>query len=164
MLYSDCGKATGILMTGIPTTVKSSFQKTTAPLSRFQNYLSVGGNLLDRLVVDPNSNNILFFGVRSGNGLYTSSDYDSTWSRVSGLSSIGNYAPDPTDSTGYNIDLIGRYCGISFKSTVTRNATGVEYENRSMVTGNGLASRIGPTPAHRLSQRFGACGAGLVAF
>ncbi|KAF8922364.1 glycoside hydrolase family 74 protein [Mucidula mucida] len=72
----------------------------------------VGGNMPgrgmgERLVVDPNSNNILLFGARSGNGLYTSLDYGRSWSHVSGLSSVGNYAPDPTDSTGYNNDLIG---------------------------------------------------------
>ncbi|KAF9036412.1 hypothetical protein BDZ89DRAFT_1222401 [Hymenopellis radicata] len=104
MLYSDCGKPTGMYTNDwdpnnsqirISEDYGASFTVSELPFK-------VGGNLLGRGL-----NNILFFGARSGNGLYTSSDYGSTWSRVSGLSSIGNYAPDPTDSTDYNNDLIG---------------------------------------------------------
>ncbi|MBE0343373.1 xyloglucanase, partial [Paenibacillus sp. 28ISP30-2] len=48
----------------------------------------VGGNMPgrsmgERLTIDPNKNNILFFGARSGNGLWKSSDYGATWSKVS---------------------------------------------------------------------------------
>ncbi|EMD41812.1 glycoside hydrolase family 74 protein [Gelatoporia subvermispora B] len=72
----------------------------------------VGGNMPgrgvgERLVVDPNSNNILFFGARSGNGLWKSTDFAQTWSKVETFTATGNYVPDPTDTTGYNSDPIG---------------------------------------------------------
>jgi len=38
----------------------------------------------ERLMIDPNSTNILFYGTRSA-GLYKSSDYGSTWSKVAGF-------------------------------------------------------------------------------
>ncbi|KAI0274685.1 hypothetical protein BC834DRAFT_965184 [Gloeopeniophorella convolvens] len=72
----------------------------------------VGGNMPgrgvgERLAVDPNSNGILFFGARSGNGLWKSTDYGSTWTQVKGLPNAGTYVPDPTDTSGYNSDKIG---------------------------------------------------------
>ncbi|OCH96472.1 Oligoxyloglucan reducing end-specific cellobiohydrolase [Obba rivulosa] len=72
----------------------------------------VGGNMPgrgigERLAIDPNSNNILFFGARSGNGLWKSTDFAQTWSQVESFTATGNYAPDPTDTSGYNSDLIG---------------------------------------------------------
>ncbi|KAG7450325.1 Oligoxyloglucan reducing end-specific cellobiohydrolase [Guyanagaster necrorhizus] len=81
----------------------------------------VGGNMPgrgmgERLVVDPNNNAILFFGARSGNGLYKSTNYGSTWSKVSSLPSAGTYVPDPTDTTGYNSDIIG-ISWVTFDST-----------------------------------------------
>uniref|UniRef100_A0A0W0FZM1 Glycoside hydrolase family 74 protein n=1 Tax=Moniliophthora roreri TaxID=221103 RepID=A0A0W0FZM1_MONRR len=53
----------------------------------------IGGNMPgrgmgERLAIDPD-NNILFFGVRSGNGLWKSSDKDKTWSKVSSLPNTG---------------------------------------------------------------------------
>ncbi|KAJ3506061.1 hypothetical protein NLJ89_g7083 [Agrocybe chaxingu] len=72
----------------------------------------VGGNMPgrgmgERLVVDPNSNNILFFGARSGNGLWKSADYGATWAKVSSFTSTGTYIPNPSDSSGYNSDRVG---------------------------------------------------------
>ncbi|KAF9535842.1 Oligoxyloglucan reducing end-specific cellobiohydrolase [Crepidotus variabilis] len=74
----------------------------------------VGGNMPgrgmrvpERLAIDPNSNNILFFGARSGNGLYKSTDYGVTWAKVSSFTNTGSYIADPTDTTGYNNDKIG---------------------------------------------------------
>lgn len=65
-------------------------------------------NLHDqRLAVDPNSNNILFYGARSGNGLLKSTDYGATWTKVSGLTNVGTYVPDASDTSGYNSDKIG---------------------------------------------------------
>ncbi|KAI0043817.1 carbohydrate-binding module family 1 protein [Auriscalpium vulgare] len=80
---------------------------TASPLS-----FKVGGNMPgrgvgERLVVDPNSNSILFFGARSGNGLWTSKNSGVTWTKVSGLPNTGTYVPDPTDTSGYNSDKIG---------------------------------------------------------
>ncbi|KAI0793439.1 Oligoxyloglucan reducing end-specific cellobiohydrolase [Abortiporus biennis] len=81
----------------------------------------VGGNMPgrgmgERLVVDPNSNNILFFGARSGNGLWKSTDYGVTWTQVKALPSTGTYVPDPTDTSGYNNDKIG-ISWVTFDST-----------------------------------------------
>ncbi|KAF4623544.1 hypothetical protein D9613_001966 [Agrocybe pediades] len=72
----------------------------------------VGGNMPgrgmgERLAVDPNNNKILFFGARSGNGLWKSTDYGSTWSKVSSFTNTGTYIADPTDTSGYNSDKIG---------------------------------------------------------
>jgi len=82
-----------------------------------------------RLAIDPNSNKILFFGARSGNGLWKSTDYGSTWAKVSSFTNTGkryympflrqlptrynrvagSYIPDSTDSSGYNSDKIGTF-------------------------------------------------------
>lgn len=45
--------------------------------------------LVQRLAVDPNSNNILFFGARSGNGLWKSTDFGATWQKISSLPNTG---------------------------------------------------------------------------
>ncbi|KAF9480067.1 Oligoxyloglucan reducing end-specific cellobiohydrolase [Pholiota conissans] len=72
----------------------------------------VGGNMPgrgmgERLAIDPNSNGILYFGARSGNGLWKSTDFGVTWAKVSSFTSPGTYRPDPTDTSGYNNDIIG---------------------------------------------------------
>ncbi|CAE6449652.1 unnamed protein product [Rhizoctonia solani] len=72
----------------------------------------VGGNmpgrgLGERLAVDPNKNSVLFFGARSGNGLWKSTDYGVTWSKVSSFTNTGTYIADPNDANGYNSDKVG---------------------------------------------------------
>ncbi|TDL28306.1 Oligoxyloglucan reducing end-specific cellobiohydrolase [Rickenella mellea] len=81
----------------------------------------VGGNMPgrgvgERLAIDPNSNNILFFGARSGNGLWKSTDFGATWSKVSSFTNTGTYVPDPTDTSGYNSDKLG-ITWVTFDST-----------------------------------------------
>ncbi|GJE86057.1 glycoside hydrolase family 74 protein [Phanerochaete sordida] len=81
----------------------------------------VGGNMPgrgmgERLAVDPNSNNILFFGARSGNGLWKSTNFGQTWAKVSGLPNVGTYQADPTDTSGYNSDKMG-VSFVTFDST-----------------------------------------------
>ncbi|TCD63986.1 hypothetical protein EIP91_004688 [Steccherinum ochraceum] len=81
----------------------------------------VGGNMPgrgmgERLVVDPNSNNILLFGARSGNGLWKSTDFGKTWTQVKGLPNTGTYVADPTDTSGYNSDKTG-VSWVTFDST-----------------------------------------------
>ena len=44
---------------------------------------------VQRLAVDPNSNNVIFFGARSGHGLWKSTDFGATWSQVTSLPSPG---------------------------------------------------------------------------
>lgn len=39
-------------------------------------------DVIQRLAVDPNKNSILYFGARSGNGLWKSTDYGVTWAKV----------------------------------------------------------------------------------
>jgi photosystem II stability/assembly factor-like uncharacterized protein len=60
----------------------------------------------ERLAVDPNDNGILYFGARSGNGLWRSADYGVTWSQVVSFTAVGNYAPNPAGNS-YDSDLIG---------------------------------------------------------
>ncbi|KAI5118809.1 hypothetical protein M0805_005151 [Coniferiporia weirii] len=72
----------------------------------------VGGNmpgrgLGERLAVDPNNNNIIYFGARSGHGLWKSTDAGATWSQISDFPSVGTYAQDPSDTSGIGDDLMG---------------------------------------------------------
>ncbi|OAZ40402.1 X2-like carbohydrate binding domain-containing protein [Paenibacillus polymyxa] len=89
----------------------------------------VGGNMPgrsmgERLTIDPNKNNILFFGARSGNGLWKSSDFGATWSKVSGFPNPGTYVQDPSNE--YTSDIVGlawitfdKKTGSSSKATQT---------------------------------------------
>lgn len=54
----------------------------------------VGGNMPgrgmgERLAIDPNKGSILFLGARSGNGLWKSTDYGSTWAKVTAFPNAG---------------------------------------------------------------------------
>jgi xyloglucan-specific exo-beta-1,4-glucanase len=92
----------------------------------------VGGNMPgrgtgERLAVDPNNNNILYFGARSGNGLWKSTDQGVTWAQVNSFTAVGTYVPDSSDTTGYNNDILG--------------LTFVTFDSSSSLTG-GATSRI----------------------
>jgi len=72
----------------------------------------VGGNMPgrgqgERLAIDPNMNNILYFGAEDGNGLWRSSDYGVTWAKVSSFTNGGTYVADSTDANGYLNHLQG---------------------------------------------------------
>ncbi|MBN1698794.1 MAG: xyloglucanase [Spirochaetales bacterium] len=72
----------------------------------------LGGNMPgrgcgERLAVDPNDNRILYLGAPSGNGLWKSTDYGVSWSKVSGFPNPGNYVDDP--SNDYTADKQGIY-------------------------------------------------------
>lgn len=89
----------------------------------------VGGNMPgrgtgERLVVDPNNNEIIYFGARSGNGLYKSTDKGVTWAKVDSFTAVGTYEADPTDTTGYQNDILGVTC-VTFdpSSTLVSGAT-----------------------------------------
>ncbi|KAI1326556.1 glycoside hydrolase family 74 protein [Xylariaceae sp. FL0255] len=81
----------------------------------------VGGNMPgrgmgERLAVDPANSDIIYFGARSENGLWKSTDGGSTFSKVTSFTAKGSYAPDPSDTTGYNSDPQG--CAfVTFDST-----------------------------------------------
>jgi hypothetical protein len=81
----------------------NSFQRTNLPFK-------VGGNMPgrsmgERLAIDPNRNSILYFGARSGNGLWRSTDFGATWARVTSFPVAGTYVQDPSNS--YTADIIG---------------------------------------------------------
>ncbi|KAG8932021.1 hypothetical protein FRC02_001774 [Tulasnella sp. 418] len=70
----------------------------------------VGGNMPgrgmgERLAVDPNKPSVLFFGARSGNGLYKSTDSGTTWTKVTTFPSAGTYVQDPSNE--YSADIVG---------------------------------------------------------
>lgn len=70
----------------------------------------VGGNMPgrsmgERLVIDPNKNNILYFGARGDNGLWKSIDYGVTWNKVTSFTNLGSYIPFPGGE--YGSDPIG---------------------------------------------------------
>jgi xyloglucan-specific exo-beta-1,4-glucanase len=72
----------------------------------------LGGNMPgrgigERLAIDPNRNNILYFGVRGGYGLWRSTDHGATWARVESFGNPGNFVPDPNDTSGYSGDNLG---------------------------------------------------------
>ncbi|WP_245681670.1 cellulose binding domain-containing protein [Actinomadura kijaniata] len=66
----------------------------------------LGGNMPgrgmgERLAVDPHDNRVLYLGAPEGNGLWRSTDRGATWSRVTGLTAVGDHADDPSDTNGY---------------------------------------------------------------
>lgn len=56
----------------------------------------VGGNMPgrgmgERLAVDPNNNEIIYFGARSGNGLWKSTDQGATFTQVDSFTAVGEF-------------------------------------------------------------------------
>jgi len=93
----------------------------------------VGGNMPgrgagERLAIDPNKNNIIYFGAPSGHGLWKSTDYGVTWAEVTSFPNPGNYAQDPNDPWGYANDNQGLYW-VTFdkRSATPGNTTQVIY-------------------------------------
>ncbi|KAF7560154.1 hypothetical protein G7046_g3990 [Stylonectria norvegica] len=81
----------------------------------------VGGNMPgrgmgERLAVDPQNSNIIYFGARSGNGLWKSTDAGKTFKKVASFKAVGTYAADPSDTNGYNSDIQG-LAFVTFDST-----------------------------------------------
>jgi xyloglucan-specific exo-beta-1,4-glucanase len=66
-----------------------------------------GRGMSERLAIDPNKNSILYFGARSGNGLWRSMDHGVTWSKVANFPDTGPFAENPGDPSGYSSDPIG---------------------------------------------------------
>ena len=91
----------------------------------------VGGNMPgrsmgERLVIDPNKNSILYFGARSGNGLWKSTDYGVTWAKVTSFTNTGTYIQSPGQE--YGSDPIGlAWITIDPKSGTAGNATQTIY-------------------------------------
>ncbi len=81
----------------------------------------VGGNMPgrgvgERLAVDPHNSSIIYFGARSGNGLWKSNDGGANFTKVSSFKNAGTYVPDPTDTAGLNSDKMG-LAFVTFDST-----------------------------------------------
>src|SRR5215469_4447572 len=71
----------------------------------------VGGNMPgrgngERLAVDPNNSNIVYFGATGDQnttcGLWKTTNAGSSWSQVTSFTAVGDWQDDPTDTTGYN--------------------------------------------------------------
>ncbi|GAA3504674.1 xyloglucanase [Streptomyces prasinosporus] len=72
----------------------------------------LGGNMPgrgmgERLAVDPNRNSVLYLGAPSGKGLWRSTDSGASWSQVTDFPNAGDYAQDPSDTSGYASDNQG---------------------------------------------------------
>jgi xyloglucan-specific exo-beta-1,4-glucanase len=92
----------------------------------------VGGNMPgrgagERLAVDPKNSNIIYFGARSGNGLWKSTNAGVTFTKVTSFTNVGTYVADASDTNGYNSDING--------------LTFVTFDSTSATT-NGATSRI----------------------
>lgn len=70
----------------------------------------------ERLAVDPQNPKVLYFGARSGNGLWKSTDGGVTFTKVSTFTAVGTYVPNPSDTSGLNSDKIG-LAWVTFDST-----------------------------------------------
>lgn len=82
-----------------------TFQRTPMPFKMGGNM--PGRGMSERLAVDPNDNAILYFGARSGNGLWRSSNHGITWQQVTNFPNTGPFAENPNDSSGYSSDPVG---------------------------------------------------------
>jgi xyloglucan-specific exo-beta-1,4-glucanase len=72
----------------------------------------LGGNMPgrgmgERLAIDPNRNSTLYLAAPSGQGLWRSTDFGVTWSKVTSFPNPGSYRQDPNDPNGYLNDIIG---------------------------------------------------------
>ncbi|RAO66001.1 uncharacterized protein BHQ10_002013 [Talaromyces amestolkiae] len=85
------------------TDMGNTWQETVLPFK-------VGGNMPgrgvgERLAVDPNDNSIIYFGARSGHGLWKSTNYGVTWSNVTSFTWTGTYFQN--SSSSYTSDPVG---------------------------------------------------------
>lgn len=54
----------------------------------------------ERLVIDPNNQNLLYLGARSGHGLWKSTDAGVTWNRVGSFPVTGTFVQSASDYSG----------------------------------------------------------------
>ena len=73
-----------------------TFQQTPVPFKMGGNM--PGRGMSERLAIDPNDDAILYFGARSGNGLWKSTDYGVTWSKVANFPDTGPFVEKAGDS------------------------------------------------------------------
>jgi hypothetical protein len=60
-----------------------------------------GRGMGERLAVDPHNNRNVYFAAEGGNGLWRSTDYGATFTKVTAFPNVGNYVQDPNDTNGY---------------------------------------------------------------
>ncbi|KAJ3378936.1 hypothetical protein HDU84_007158 [Entophlyctis sp. JEL0112] len=77
-----------------------------------------GRGMGERIAVDPNNNNIVYLGARSGNGLWKSTNAGVSFSQVSQFPVVGSYVEDP--SNDYQSDKVGIVWTIFDESTGTK--------------------------------------------
>jgi len=82
-----------------------TFQRTPMPFKMGGNM--PGRGMGERLAIDPNENAILYFGARSGNGLWKSTNHGATWHKVTNFPNTGPFAEVPGDTSGYSSDPVG---------------------------------------------------------
>ena len=75
-----------------------TFQQTKMPFKMGGNM--PGNGMSERLAIDPNDDAILYFGARSGNGLWKSTDYGVTWSKVRNFPDTGPFVEKAGDPSG----------------------------------------------------------------
>jgi xyloglucan-specific exo-beta-1,4-glucanase len=66
-----------------------TFKTTMLPFKNGSNM--PGRSMGERLNIDPNNDAVIYFGARSGNGLWRSTDFGATWSRVTSFTAVGDY-------------------------------------------------------------------------
>ncbi len=66
-----------------------------------------GRGMGERLAVDPNDGNILYFGAREEEGLWRSADAGVTWDEVTNFPDAGPYMEDPNASNDYDNHAVG---------------------------------------------------------
>ncbi|WP_156159040.1 carbohydrate-binding protein [Demequina gelatinilytica] len=72
----------------------------------------VGGNMPgrgigERLQVDPNDNDVLYYGAESGQGLWRSTDAGVTFSQVDAFPNVGDFVPDASSGNSYLMQNLG---------------------------------------------------------
>ncbi|GAA4064328.1 cellulose binding domain-containing protein [Nonomuraea soli] len=82
-----------------------------------------GRGMGERLAIDPNKNNIIYYGTANANGLWRSTDYGVTWAKVTSFPNVGNFAQDPND-TQYNYN------------TMTQGIPWITFDPRTGTAGN----------------------------
>jgi hypothetical protein len=107
----------------------------------FELPFKLGGNMPgrgmgERLSIDPNSNNIIYLGARSGKGLWKSTNSGQTWTKVSSFPVTGDYVQDP--NFPYTADPVG-VVWITFDASSSAKGTP---SSRIFV---GVAQKKGPT-------------------
>ncbi|MBN2526330.1 MAG: xyloglucanase [Deltaproteobacteria bacterium] len=83
----------------------NSFEKTNMPFKMGGN---MGGRGMgERLAVDPNDGDILYFAGREDYGLWKSDDAGETWSKVDNFPATGTFATNPDDTWDYDNHMPG---------------------------------------------------------